>query len=141
MLERIGDLSGILAVMLIGIAIGGAWICTVLGPNVFYDKLDGGRANTQVKALLKSGSTPISGLLLAAACLAVLSGALGAGVVSAISALGFFLNRWTLGSHKRGTKPPGVRRKRKSEQTIAVGFSLMFLLASIVAGVLAVLGI
>lgn len=141
MFDTIRAFSGSMSVLLIGIAIGGAWICTMVGPNVFYDKLDGSRANTQVKALLLSGSTPIAGLMLAAAALAFLGGAIGAGVLSVMSAIGFFINRWTLAPHKRGKTPPGVSRRRKSQRLVAVGFSLMFLLVAIVAGVLAMLGI
>ena len=141
MFETVRAFSGSMSVLLIGVAVGGAWVCTMVGPNVFYDKLDGSRANTQVKALLKSGSTPIAGLLLAAAAFAVLSGAIGAGVLSLLSAIGFFINRWTLAPHKRGSTPPGASRRRKSQRLVAVGFSLMFLLVAIVAGVLAILGI
>jgi len=132
---------GSISILLIGIAVGGGWICAMLGPNVFYDKLDGGRANTQVKALLLAGSTPIAGLLLAAACCAFLAGFWAAGILSAIAALGFFLNRWTLAGFKKGDTPPGARRRRKSQQVVAVGFSLLFLLVSTIAGILAILGI
>ncbi len=141
MFETIRAVSGSISVLLIGIAIGGAWVCTMVGPNVFYDKLDASRANTQVRALLMSGSTPVAGLLLAAAACAVLSGAIGAGVLALLSAIGFFINRWTLAPHKRGEAPPGARRRRKSQRLVAVGFSLMFLLVAIVAGILAMLGI
>ena len=132
---------GEIAILLIGVAVGGGWVCVILGPNVFYDKLDGGRANTQVKALLRAGSTPIAGLLLAAACCAILAGFLGAGIVSGLAALGFFLNRWTLSSFKKGDTPPGARRRTKTQQVVAVGFSLLFLLVATIAGLLAILGI
>lgn len=132
---------GAIAVLLIGIAIGGGWICAILGPNVFYDKLDAGRANTQVKALLRAGSTPIAGLLLASSCCAFLAELVATGVLSGVAALGFFLNRWTLSGFKRGDTPPGARRRRKSQQIVAVGLSLMFLVVATVAGILAVLGI
>lgn len=129
------------ALLLIGIAIGGAWVCTMLGPNVFFDKLDGSRANTQVKALLGAGSTPIAGLLLAAGCCAILGGYLGSGILSLIASLGFFLNRWTLAGFKRGETPPGASRRRKSQQVVAVGFSLLFLLVAIIAAILLIIGI
>ena len=129
------------AVLLIGVGIGGGWICTMLGPNVFYDKLDGGRANTQVRALLLAGSAPISGLLLAGACCAFLGGMIATGIVALLSALGFFMNRWTLAGFKRGETPPGARRRRKSQRVVAVGFSLMFLLTATASGVLAIIGI
>ena len=132
---------GAISAILIGIGVGGAWVCAILGPNVFYDKLDAGRANTQVKALLRAGSTPIAGLLLAAACCAFLAGFLATGILSLVSALGFFLNRWTLAGFKRGDTPPGARRRRKSQQIVAVSLSLLFLLVAMIAGVLAIMGI
>jgi len=141
MFETIRAFSGSMAVLLMGIAIGGAWVCTMVGPNVFYDKLDASRANTQVRALLMSGSTPVAGLLLAASACAFLGGLIGAGVLSLIASLGFFMNRWTLAPHKRGEAPPGARRRRKSQRLVAVGFSLMFLLVAVVAAILAMIGI
>lgn len=141
MFQAISQFSGDIAVLLIGMAVGGAWVCTMVGPNVFYDKLDGGRANTQVRALILSGSTPIAGLLLAGAASAFLGGAIGAGCTALIAAIGFFSNRWTLAGHKRGEAPPGARRRHKSKQVVAVGFSLMFLLAAVIAGFLAIFGI
>ena len=141
MFATIQQYLGEISILLIGVAVGGGWICVMLGPNVFYDKLDGGRANTQVKALLLAGSTPIAGLLLAAACCALLAGFLATGILSAIAALGFFLNRWTLAGFKKGDTPPGARRRRKSQQVVAIGFSLLFLLVATIAGILAVIGI
>lgn len=132
---------GIAAVFLIGIGVGAGWICTMVGPNVFYDKLDGSRANTQVRAMLLAGSTPIAGLLLAGACCALLGGAIAAGIVAFLAAFGFFTNRWTLAGFKRGETPPGAKRRRKSQRVVAVGFSLMFLLTAAAAGVLAMIGI
>lgn len=141
MFETVQAYFGAISVLLIGIGVGGGWVCTMVGPNVFYDKLDGSRANTQVKGLLLAGSTPISGLLLAGACFAFLGGSIATGIVALLSALGFFLNRWTLAGFKRGDTPPGARRKRKSQRVVAVGFSLMFLLTAMAAGVLGVFGI
>ena len=133
-------LEGI-TILLIGIAVGGGWICAILAPNVFYEKLDGSRANTQVKNLLRSGSTPIAGLLLAGACCAFLSGLLVSGILSLIASLGFFLNRWTLAGFKRGDTPPGAKRRRSSQRIVAVSLSLLFLLTASAAGVMATFGI
>ena len=130
-----------LTVLLIGIAVGGGWICAILAPNVFYDKLDGSRANTQVKNLIRSGSTPIAGLLLAAACFAFLAGMLISGILALVSSLGFFLNRWTLAGFKRGDTPKGAKRRMSSQRIVAVSLSLLFLLTAAIAGVLAVFGV
>lgn len=141
MFDTLQAFAGALSVLLIGIAIGAAWICAIAAPNVFYDKLDASRANTQVRSLILEGSTPIAGLLLGGAATAILGGAYGAGILSLVAALGFFLNRWTLAPHKRGETPPGVRRRRKSQRLVAVGLSLMFLLVAVIAAILAILGV
>ncbi|MEO1475809.1 MAG: hypothetical protein AAFS13_05455 [Pseudomonadota bacterium] len=141
MFGALQELTNALALLLMGMAIGAGWICTMAAPNLFYDKLDGGRANTQVRSLLLAGSTPIAGMLLGGGAAAILGGAYGAGLVSILASLGFFSNRWTLAPHKRGETPPGARRKRKTERVVAVGLSLMFLLVAVVAAVLVVLGI
>ncbi|MEM7660897.1 MAG: hypothetical protein AAF292_01505 [Pseudomonadota bacterium] len=141
MLGALQALATALALLLIGMAIGAGWICTIAAPNHFYDKLDGGRANTQVRGLLLVGSTPIAGMLLGSAAAAILTGAYAAGVVSFVAALGFFSNRWTLAPFKKGETPPGAKRNKSSQRVVAVGLSLVFLLVAIVAAVLLVLGI
>ncbi len=141
MLATLQSHLGSITILLIGIAVGAGWICAILAPNVFYEKLDGSRANTQVKNLLRTGSTPIAGLLLAAACCAFLSGLLVSGILALISSLGFFLNRWTLAGFKRGDTPPGAKRRRSSQRIVAVSLSLLFLLTASIAGLLAAFGV
>ncbi|MEM6411670.1 MAG: hypothetical protein AAF683_09055 [Pseudomonadota bacterium] len=134
-------LATAIALLLIGMAIGAGWICTIAAPNYFYDNLDGSRANTQVRGLLLAGSTPIAGLLLGGAAAGMLSGAYVSGVVSTISAIGFFFNRWTLAPIKKGDRPAGARHNRSGQRIVAVGLSLVFLLVAVTAAVLLILGI
>ncbi len=141
MLGSLGDMAGALAFLLLGIGIGAGWICAMAAPNVFYDKLDASRANTQVRALIFSGSTPISGVFLAAAAAAALAGAYGAGALSALAALGFFLNRWTLAPHEKGDAPAGVNRRKTGQRAVAVGVSLGSLALAVMAAGLALFGI
>lgn len=141
MLGSLSMIASAMTFLLLGIGVGAAWICAIAAPNVFYDKLDASRANTQVRALIHAGSTPISGVLLAAAASAVLAGAYGAGVLSGLAALGFFLNRWTLSPHEKGDAPKGVRRRRTGQRLVAVGVSLGSLVLALIAAVLAVFGI
>ena len=141
MFEIIRQFASEIALLFIGIAIGGAWVCIMVGPNVFFDRLDAGRADTQTRALLKSGSTPIAGLLLAGAACCILAGSIGAGITAMVAAVGFFTNRWTLASFKKGETPPGAKRRRKTTRIVAVSLSLIFLLAAVAASVLAILGI
>ena len=141
MLEIIRDFGQGGAILLIGVATGAAWIIAILAPNVSYDRLDASRADGHVRQLLKAGSDPIAILLLAAAALAVLGNAIGAGITAGIAALGFFSNRWTLASFKKGEVPPGARRRRKTQRVVAVSLTLMFTLVSAIAGVMAIMGI
>lgn len=141
MLEIIREFGQGGAILLCGIATGGAWIAAIVAPNCSYDRLDASRADGHVRQLLKSASDPIAITLLAAAALAVLGNAIGAGITAAIAALGFFSNRWTLASFKKGEIPPGARRRRKTQRVVAVSLTLMFTLVSAAAGVMAIFSI
>ena len=141
MLEMIRSFGQSGAVLLIGMSVGAAWIAAVIAPNCSYDRLDASRADGHVRQLLKTASDPIAVLLLAGAAFAVLGGAIGAGITAAVAALGFFSNRWTLASFKRGEVPPGARRRRKTQRVVAVSLTLIFTLVSAIAGIMAMLGI
>ncbi len=139
MLEAVRDFGQGGAVLLMGLATGAAWIMTIIAPNVSYDRLDASRADGHVRQLLKSASDPIAVVLLVAGALAILGGALGAGVTSFIAALGFFTNRWTLS--KLDKAPSGAKRRRKTQRVVAVSLTLMFTLVAAIAAVLAVFGV
>ena len=96
MLEAIREFGQGGAAVLLGLATGAGWGAASIAPNCFYDGLDAGRADRQVRNLLKSVSAPTVFLLLAAGALAILGGAIGAGVCAFIAAFGFFTNSWTL---------------------------------------------
>jgi len=138
MIDALQNASTGLATVLLGIATGAAWITTIAAPNCSYDRLDAGRADGHVRQLLKDTSTPLMLLLIAAAALAFLGGALGAGVTALLAGFGFYSNRWTLAPAKKGSKPPGVRRKRKTERVVAVSLSLIFAVVTLIAAVMAV---
>lgn len=141
MFGALQDITQAISILLLGMAVGAGWMCVVAAPNHFYDKLDGQKANTQVRGFLLGGSTHIAGLLLGAAASAILSGAYAAGLVSLVASFGFFSNRWTLAPYKKGEAPPDASRKKSNQRVIAVGLSLAFLLAAVIAAVLALLGI
>ena len=141
MLETIRNFGQDGATLLLGLAVGAAWIVTIAAPNTSYDSLDATRADKHVRGLLKSASDPIAVILLVAGGLAVLGGALVAGVAAFLAAFGFFTNRWTLANYKRGETPPDANEKRKAQRAIAVSLTLVFALVAAVAAVLAVLGI
>lgn len=129
--------------MVIGLAVGCAWVAAVASPNCSYDKLDYSRADSHVRELLERTSTLIAGLLLAGTALAILGGSRGAAILSALAAAGFFSNRWTLSPMKSRQVAPGVKRapKKKTQRVVAVSLSLMFGAAAAIAGVLAVFGV
>ncbi len=139
MLEAIRDFGQSGAALLMGLAVGAAWIMAIVAPNCSYDRLDAGRADGHVRQLMKSASDPIAFILLAAAALAILGGAVAAGITSFLAALGFFSNRWTLSKLKPA--PAGAKRRRKTQRVVAVSLTLMFTLVAAIGAVLAVFGI
>lgn len=141
MFENLQDILTNLAALLCGFAAGGAWIGVVVVPNEAFDHMDHTRADRHVREVLKSGSTFIAGALLAAAALSILGGAFGAGAVAAVSAIGFFTNRWTLAKRKPRSAPPGAKQKKKTQRVVAVALSLMFGVSALIAGVMASFGV
>nr|WP_070959038.1 hypothetical protein [Hyphomonas sp. Mor2] len=141
MLNAIRDFGQDGAVLLLGLSVGAAWIVTIVAPNASYDHLNANNADKHVRELLRSASDPIGALLLGAAALSLLGGALIAGITALLAAFGFFTNRWTLANFKRGETPPDANEKRKAQRVIAVSLTLIFALVASAAAVLAVLGI
>lgn len=137
MLDGLQDTLITLAALLCGIGAGGSWIGLVVVPNESFDHMDYTRADRHVREVIKTGSTFIAGALLLAAAFAALGGAFAASGVAALSAFGFFTNRWTLAPRKPRSAPPGARQKKKSQRIVAVALSLMFGLAAFAAGILA----
>jgi hypothetical protein len=141
LLETIRDFGQNGATLLMGLAVGAAWIVAMASPNISYDRLDASRADRHVRELLRATSDPIAVILLVAGGLAILGGALVAGITSFLAAFGFFTNRWTLANYKRGETPPNADEKRKAQRAIAVSLTLVFSLVAAVAAALALLGI
>ncbi|MBR9836066.1 MAG: hypothetical protein GYB42_13000, partial [Alphaproteobacteria bacterium] len=82
MLEAIREFGQGGAALLLGLATGAAWMMAIVAPNVSYDRLDASRADGHIRHLMKSGSDPIAFILLAAGALAILGGAVAAGVTA-----------------------------------------------------------
>lgn len=141
MLEAIRGFGQSGATLLLGLAVGAAWIAAIVAPNTSYDRLDATRADNHVRELLKSASDPIAVMLLAAGALAILGGALVAGITSFLAAFGFFSNRWTLAGYKRGETPPDAKEKRKAQRAIAVSLTLIFTLVAAIAAGLTLFGV
>ena len=112
MLEAIRNFGQDGAVLLLGLSIGAAWVVTMVAPNASYDHLSTSNADKHVRELLRATSDPIAVILLVAGGLAILGGALVAGITSFLAAFGFFTNRWTLANFKRGETPPDANEKR-----------------------------
>lgn len=139
MLEAIREFGQNGAVLLAGLSVGAVWIAAVVAPNTSYDHLTDKNAETHVRELLKSASDPIAVMMLVAGALSILSGAMVAGVLALIAAIGFFSNRWTLASAKSAAgkeEAPG-----KTQRILAVSLTLLFALVAATAAGLAVLGI
>lgn len=125
---------------MLGFATGAGWVVAVIAPNCCYDGLDAGRADTQVRNLPTAVSAPAVFLLLAAGALAILGGAIGAGICAFVATFGFFSNSWTLHGFKRGETPPDAKRCRKSQRVVAVAFTLLFILVAAIGAGLAMFG-
>lgn len=142
MFSYLSQFAGDIGIALLGIAVGAGWIVVILSPNSSYDGNDStARADTQIKRMLKDSCLPIALMLIAGGALCILGQSYIAGATSFLAAFGFYSNRWTLAPKKRGSTPPGVKTRRKEQQKLAMGFSLVFLLIAVVALVLSVLGI
>ena len=140
MFDQIQSLAGAFGIACAAIAIGAGWVAVIASPNCSFDELDGSRADRHVRELLKQTSTPISGMLLAAGALFVLGASWGAAATAFLAAFGFFSNRWML-APKKGKNPRGVKTSRKGQRTVSISFSLIFLLAAVVAAVLGIIGL
>lgn len=139
MLELIREFGQSGAILLLGLVVGAAWMMAIVSPNVAYDTLDEDDADGHVRQLLKSGSDTLAVLLVAAAALAVLGGAIGAGITAALAAFGFFTNRWTLSNlddEEDDTKPPSKRQRM-----LAVSLTLIFSLVATIGLGLAFFGV
>lgn len=137
MIEAIRSFGQSGATLLIGLAVGAAWITTIVSPNTSYDHLTAKQADSHVRELLKAASDPIAVILLVAGALAILGGAMVAGIAALLAAAGFFTNRWTLASAKSASKEDG---SQKTQRVLAVSLTLIFTLLAAAAGVMAVLG-
>lgn len=141
MLESLRLIAQSASLLLLGIALGGAWFIAIVTPNVAYDRQDGLRADADIRAMISAGSPQIGFVLLAACACAILAGSFASAATSSLAAFGFFSNRWTLASFKPGEAPKDEKRQRKTQRVIAVAFTLIFSLVSAIAALLAFLGI
>ncbi|MCR9269960.1 MAG: hypothetical protein NXH72_08245 [Hyphomonadaceae bacterium] len=141
MLETIRNFGQDGAVLLMGIAVGAAWIVAIVAPNTSYDHLNDDEAEDHVRELLKSASDPIAVLLLVAAGLAILGSALIAGISALIAAFGFFTNRWTLAGIKAKDGKTDHQKPGKTQRILAVSLTLIFSLVAAAGAGLAVFGL
>lgn len=140
MLTDLQDILTSFAALLCGFAVGGAWIAIVVVPNASFDQLDHSRADRHVREVVRTGSTPVAIALLVAAACALLGAAYAASAVAALSAFGFFTNRWTLAINSKKASGSGDSKNYKSQRAVAVGLSLAFSLVAITAGIMAAIG-
>jgi hypothetical protein len=122
------------------LAIGATWITAIAAPNCSFDKLDGSRADTHVRDLLRQTAVPIAVLMAIGGAGFLLGGSIGAGVTALTTAFGFLANRWML-APRNGKLPTGVKGSRTGQRTVSVSFALMFALVGIGAIILGLVGI
>jgi hypothetical protein len=129
-----------LAALLAGGAAASGWTAAVIVANTAFDGLDHGRADRMLRKVISATAGFQAGMLGVAAVAALLSGALAAGVVALISALGFLSNVWTL-APRRDKAPEGLRKKNSTSRMVAVALTLIMTMAALAAGVMAAIGI
>lgn len=139
MLDAIREFGQSGAILLLGIAVGAAWVAAIVAPNTSYDRLKDGAADGHVRSLLKSASDPIAVMLLVAGGLSILGGALVAGIMALVAALGFFTNRWLLPDAETAKSKDDTGGK--TQRVLAVSMTLIFTLVAATGAVLAVFGV
>lgn len=140
MFETIRNFGQDGATLLLGIAVGAAWIISIVAPNTSYDHLAGEDADDHVRELIKAASDPIAVLLLVAGGLAILGSALVAGIVALIAAFGFFSNRWTLANIKSSGSKTADQKPGKTQRILAVSLTLVFSAVAATGAVFAIIG-
>lgn len=128
------------AALTAGAAAASGWTAAVIVPNTAFDGLDHGRADRMIRRVI-SATAGFQALLLGIATgAALLGGARAAGIVAAVSAIGFLSNVWTLAPRKEKVAP-GARKRTSTQRVVAVALTLIMTLAALTAGVLAAFGI
>ncbi|MEL6829726.1 MAG: hypothetical protein AAFO63_06275 [Pseudomonadota bacterium] len=128
-------------VLMLGLALGAAWMMAIVSPNVAHDRHDDHRAESDIKAMLKAGSPQIGFILLAASAFGVLAGSYVSAATSLLAAFGFFTNRWTLASQDEDDVSPDTPRQQKTKRVVAVAFTLIFTVLIGISAILALIGI
>lgn len=129
------ELMRAVVIYMYGLGAGGAWIAAIASPNTSYDKLDPARADTHIRALLRTASAQFAVVLLLAAALAALITYYMSALFAVIAAIGFISNRLIL---SRRSTEGRVRDRRQARRVIAVGLTLVFMLAILIAMIFAV---
>jgi hypothetical protein len=128
------------AAMMAGAAAASGWTAAVIVANTAFDGLDHGRADRMLRKVIVATAGFQAALMGIAAGCALLSGATAAGIVSVVTALGFFSNVWTL-APRRDKAPEGLKKKNTTMRVVAVSLTLIMTLAALIAGVMVVLGV
>lgn len=123
-----------------GGAASSGWTAAVIVPNTHFDGLDAGRADRMIRRVISATAVFQALLLGVAAGAALLGGARAAAIVSAICAVGFVSNVWTLAPRKDKT-PPGLKKRNSTQRVVAVALTLMMTVAALAAAVLAAFGV
>ena len=106
-----------------GGAAASGWTAAVIVPNTHFDGLDAGRADRMIRRVV-SATAGFQALLLGIATgAALMGGARAAAIVSAVCALGFLSNVWTLAPRK-DKAPPGARKRNSTQRVVAVALTL-----------------
>ena len=139
-MPELGEILRSVAAMLAGGAAASGWTAAVIVANTAFDGLDHGRADRMLRKVLVATAGFQTALMAIAGGAALFSGATAAGIVSFVTALGFFSNVWTL-APRRDKAPEGLKKKNTTMRVVAVSLTLIMTLAALIAGVMVVFGV
>jgi len=129
-----------LALMTCSLAIGMSWVAAIVSPNLSFDKLTGARADGHVRELIHRSSPQAGFLMAVTGGLFLAAGGLIAGIVSFVSAFGYYATRMML-APKQGKNAPGERTRRKEQRGTSVALFLTFTVAALIAAICGLVGL
>jgi hypothetical protein len=123
-----------------GGAAASGWTAGVIVANTHFDGLDAGRADRMLRKVISATAGFQAALLGIATGAALIGGARAAAIVSAICAVGFLSNVWTLAPRKEKAAP-GARKRTSTQRVLAVALTLIMTFTALAAGFLAAFGV
>ncbi|MBI1250427.1 MAG: hypothetical protein GC189_03030 [Alphaproteobacteria bacterium] len=134
------DYAQLTALLFAGMALGWTAMFSFVVAPVSFKDMDYGRADRHVRRVIKSGHGALALLCLVAGLGALIAGALGGAIVSGLTAAFYLMCQWTL-APRDDPRPPGARRKLKSQRILASMLTAAGMPLLVIAAILTRMGI